>query len=148
MSWGWAGEGSHFFRRAELVAQGCPDGFSFVAELWDDERDEPSVFRYLPEGFVLEYCDAMRENQEERAHLAESARRAFWWLRNRRWSGGGTAGYVRSVEAAETALLTCVQLLELGGADPRDIWDWLSCGMHACVCDGCDLHDGRRFGPG
>ena len=143
MSWGWAMEGSHFFLSGRDEGA-YPEGFSFVAALWDAERDAPGVFREMGEDAVIEYCDRLRAEPAARQELALRVRRAWWWVRNRR-SAGWDAGGVQQVKASEIVVLMGVQLLELGGCAPSDIWNWCRCQSHACVCDGCDLLDGRRF---
>lgn len=66
-------------------------------------------------------------------------RSACWWIRNSRWSG-------RPVVTEDLArVFECLDLAHMAGLRSRDVQSLLHCLMARCVCDNCDLSNGRRF---
>lgn len=84
--------------------------------------------------------DALRSDAEFRRDLVLGMRQAAWWVRNDRWArGAALASHVRH-------FIECDELMQLAGFPTADRLALVDCLLHACVCDGCDLSNGARFG--
>ena len=83
---------------------------------------------------------ALRTDAVFRQGLVGEMRRAAWWVRNDRWARG------QARDEAVALLMEADELMQLAGFLEVDRRALIDCLLHACVCDGCDLSNGVRFG--
>lgn len=97
-----------------------------------------SSFESNPE-LVRELVEAWRSSAAFRESLVGEVRNAAWLVRNRRMAEGW------KFDESLRLIVETFHLMRLAGVPEVEAFAFVGCMGHGCVCDGCDLVDGRRW---